>query len=50
MISLSGSEVPIHERFVPYDKDQGHSHEFRIGVGSSRREGVNGEGKSKVYL
>jgi hypothetical protein len=46
MISLSGSEVLVHERFVPYGKDQGYSHEFRIGPGSSRGESVNGEGKS----
>jgi hypothetical protein len=41
MISLSGSEVPIHERFVPYGKDKGYSHEFRIGVGSSRGESAH---------
>jgi hypothetical protein len=32
MISLSGSEAPIHERFVPYGKEQEYSHEFRISV------------------
>jgi hypothetical protein len=50
MISLSRSEVPIHERFVPYGKEQGYSHEFRIGVGSSRGESVNGEGKSGIVF
>jgi hypothetical protein len=50
IFSLSGNEVLIHGIFVLNGKEKRYSHEFRIGVGSSTGESVNGESSGSVFV